>query len=303
MIYLILIFSFFLLIKSADIFCENSSAIAKKFGIPSFIIGMTLVSISTSLPELTVSITSALNGLNDMSVANVTGSNLFNLLCGLGISAIITKLKVDKDTTKQIKISIISSLLLVVSVAGLYFSRLEGLVFLVVFGIYMYSLIKNPKSNSNQDFKMKHSLVITVLLITLSVIGIVVGGDLLVESASQVASQLGMSDNLIGLTVVAVGTSAPEFATSIMAIRKGDNGLALGNIIGSNIFNILFVLGVSSMISPMSIGFVSFIDAIVLLVGTALFFIVTKDKGELKRWHGIVMVLSYVIYIIYTIIR
>ena len=303
MMFLILIFSFLLLIKSADVFTDNASALAKKLGIPSFIIGLTLVSISTSLPELTVSVTSALSGMNDMSIANITGSNLFNLLVGLGVSAILTKLTISKDIMKQVKISIASTLLLIISIAGLYFSRLEGLLFIFVLAIYIYSLIKSKKTDTEEVYEMKHSIPVTILLLILSVAGIIWGGDLLVSSASQVASLLGMSDNLIGLTVVAMGTSAPEFATSIIAVRKGDTELALGNIIGSNIFNILLILGISSIICPMTVSFVSFIDAIVLLISTGLFFIAVKDKGVLKRWYGLVMVLTYVSYIIYTIVR
>ena len=304
MAYFMVLIGFIMLIKGADYFVEGASSIAKRFHIPEMIIGLTIVAMGTSLPELSVSFISALNGQSDMSIANAIGSNIFNLLMILGVSAFIKTLPIKQSSIKDIFILIsATTLLLILSYFGLSLIWFDGLIMLCLFAYFIRKMIKESKDNNNEDATEPLSIIRTVIYIILGAIGIIYGGTLVVDGATAIAKIFGMSDNLIGLTVVALGTSLPEFVTSVMATKKGKLDIAIGNVIGSNIFNILFVLGISSVISPMSIGFVSFIDAIVLLIGTALFFIVTKDKGELKKWHGIVMVLSYVTYIIYTIIR
>jgi cation:H+ antiporter len=238
-----------------------------------------------------------------MSIANAIGSNIFNVLMILGVSAFIKTLPIKESSVGNILVLISATLLLfVLAYFGHSLVWFDGLIMLCLFAYFIRNMIKESKDN-NEEHSEPLPMIKTIIFIVLGAAGIICGGNLVVNGATTIAQTFGMSDNLIGLTVVALGTSLPEFVTSVMATKKGKLDIAIGNVIGSNIFNILFVLGVSSVINPMSIGFVSFIDAIVLLVGTALFFIVTKDKGELKKWHGIVMVMSYVIYIIYTIIR
>ena len=293
-----------LLIKGADYFVDSASAIARKFHIPSMIIGLTIVSIGTSLPELSVSLTSALIGKNDLAVANVVGSNIFNILMGLGVTSIISKLPIEKNTIENDIpfLNIIDSILLMMML-NLTLSRFEGILLiglLIGFLFYIIKPVLNNKEESKEESKLSFK---TILLGILGVVGIILGGDMVVDSASNIAKMFGMSQNLIGLTVVALGTSLPEFVTSVIAGIKGENEIAIGNIIGSNIFNILMILGISSIISPIVISFISVIDIMFMIaIGILLYVFVVKSK-TLKRYQGIVFIFLYIGYISYTIFR
>lgn len=301
-----LLIGFVFLIKGADLFVEGSSSVAKKFKIPSMIIGLTIVAMGTSAPEASVSITSSIIGQNDMSIANVVGSNIFNILMVLGVSALITKLPVKEITIKKdIPFLIALSSLLTIFVFDLKISRIEGFVFIVIFIAFILQLIKEAKFNGeHEDKEIKElPLIKTVCYIIIGIIGIIVGGDLTVDAASAIAIKFGLSENLIGLTIVAVGTSLPEFVTSVVAIRKGETDIAIGNVIGSNIFNILFVLGISSIISPLTVGVVAIIDTLVMIVMTIILYINVKSNSFIIKQHGIMYVILYVTYISYTILR
>ena len=303
--YLFLLVGFLCLIKGADLFVEGSSSIAKKFHIPSMIIGLTIVAMGTSAPEAAVSISSSLIGQNDMSVANVVGSNLFNILVVLGLSAIISKLPVSKNTIKKDTPFLIAICILTFIFAiNLHISLLEGLIFLGIFAWFIYDMIKEAKNNNDEvDDINELSMLKTILYIVIGLIGIVFGGDLTVDAASAIATQFGLSQNLIGLTIVAVGTSLPEFMTSLIATRKGETEIAIGNVIGSNIFNILFVLGIASVISPMTITINAVIDILFMICITVILFINMKTKKFITKKHGICYIVLYITYIIYTILR
>lgn len=317
MSFILLIIGFFFLIKGADLFVDGAASIARKFNIPSMIIGLTIVAMGTSAPEAAVSITSSLSGQNDMSVANVVGSNFFNILVVLGVSSLISKLPVQKNTIKNDTpfLLIVSGLLLVFGI-NKYISRIEGLILLIVFVYFLYSTVKMAKSATNLDSSSDNEIALaesdtttqtpilkTVILSVIGILGIVIGGDMVVDSATSIATLFGMSANLVGLTIVAIGTSLPEFVTSIVAIKKGETEIAIGNVIGSNIFNILLVLGLATFISPITISTLALIDIIFMLCITILLYLFMKKDYSLLKKHGIILVGIYIVYMSYTIIR
>ena len=317
MSFILLIIGFFFLIKGADLFVDGAASIARKFNIPSMIIGLTIVAMGTSAPEAAVSITSSLSGQNDMSVANVVGSNFFNILVVLGVSSLISKLPVQKNTIKKDTpfLLIVSGLLLVFGI-NKYISRIEGLILLIVFVYFLYSTVKMAKSATNLDSSSDNEIALaesdtttqtpilkTVILSVIGILGIVIGGDMVVDSATSIATLLGMSANLVGLTIVAIGTSLPEFVTSIVAIKKGETEIAIGNVIGSNIFNILLVLGLATFISPITISTLALIDIIFMLCITILLYLFMKKDYSLLKKHGIILVGIYIVYMSYTIVR
>ena len=298
----LLIFGFILLIKGADAFVNGASSVAKKIGVPSVVIGMTIVAIGTSLPEAIVSINSSLAGMNDMSIANVVGSNIFNILVGIGVSAFVSNLKISnyKDVFTLLGVST----LLLLSVIDGNLSFLNGIVLLLVFAYFIYNMIKGAKNNKEEvEEQSNKPLWLTIILGVLGLGAVVWGGDLVVNSASAIAMQLGMSENLVGLTIVAVGTSLPEFVTSVIATKKGELDMAVGNILGSNIFNILLILGCASVINPMVVSTVALMDVLFMVISVVLFVLVTYKNKTVSRKLGIPMVLTYVFYIIITIIR
>ena len=301
--YILLLVGFVMLIKGADVFVESASSIAKKFGIPSIVVGLTIVAMGTSAPEFSVSIQSALAGMNDMSIANVVGSNIFNLLVVLGLSSVVNKLKIDnyKDV---ITMFIVGLIMLVCSVDGLL-NGFDGILLLTVFVGYIFGLImKAYKEKQKEEIEEKNRpIFITICLGLIGLIAIVWGGDLVVNSASVIAQQLGMSENLIGLTVVALGTSLPELVTSIVATKKGEVDIAIGNVVGSNIFNMLLILGSASVINPMSVSYFAFLDLLFVIGAMFIFIILTYKDKTLSKAKGIPLVLMYVVYIIFTIIR
>ena len=317
MSFILLIIGFFFLIKGADLFVDGAASIARKFNIPSMIIGLTIVAMGTSAPEAAVSITSSLSGQNDMSVANVVGSNFFNILVVLGVSSLISKLPVQKNTIKKDTpfLLIVSGLLLVFGI-NKYISRIEGLILLIVFVYFLYSTVKMAKSATNLDSSSDNEIALaesdtttqtpilkTVILSVIGILGIVIGGDMVVDSATSIATLFGMSANLVGLTIVAIGTSLPEFVTSIVAIKKGETEIAIGNVIGSNIFNILLVLGLATFISPITISTLALIDIIFMVMITILLYSFMKKDYSLLKKHGIILVGIYIVYMSYTIIR
>lgn len=315
MSFLLLIIGFFFLIKGADLFVEGAASIARKFNVPAMVIGLTIVAMGTSAPEAAVSITSSLAGQNDMSVANVVGSNFFNILVVLGVSAILAKLPVQKDTIKKDTpfLLLVSGLLLLFGL-NLNISRIEGLILLVVFAYFLISTVRSAKNTSStstvetevameMEVSEEVSMPKTILLSILGIVGIVLGGDMVVNSATDIATAFGMSANLVGLTIVAVGTSLPEFVTSVVAIKKGETEIAIGNVIGSNIFNILLVLGLATTIKPIAISMLALTDIIFMVAITVLLYIFMKKDNSLVKKQGFILVAIYIAYMIYTIMR
>ena len=314
--FIILIIGFFLLIKGADIFVDGASSIAKKIGIPSVIVGLTIVSLGTSAPELAVSLISSFNGNNGIAVGNVLGSNLFNTLVVLGGTAIVAPLLIKKSTIKRdyiatLVVTILTCFLIfgVVPKSENMLSRISGIILLVVCVVYMFILVKAAKKDSVKDEENTSEIKMSknILLSLIGVVGIVFGGNLVVDSATNIAYSLGMSEKLVGLTIVAVGTSLPELVTSIVAALKGENDIALGNVLGSNIFNLVLILGASATISPITVLGVMLIDFIILIAVTlfigALIFFNKKDEKRLGRLEGIILVGIYVAYLAYIIMR
>lgn len=299
---ILLLVGFIALIKGADIFVDASSSIAKKFKIPSIIVGLTIVAMGTSLPELSVSVTSSLAGLNDMSIANVTGSNIFNLLIALGVCSTIGKLKISNY--KDVITLLFSCIGLLLFTLNGTLGMIEGILLLVAFTVYILSMMKQAKDNKEEsEDEKQRNIFITVALGILGAIAIVIGGNMVVNSASEIALKLGMSENLVGLTIVALGTSLPEFVTSVMATKKGELSIAIGNIIGSNIFNILLILGVASLISPMIVSVVAICDVMFMVFTVALFIFLTVKEKELNKKSGILLIIMYIVYLMITIIR
>ena len=298
-----LIIGFILLIKGADLFVDSASGIAKRFGIPSLIIGMTIVAMGTSAPELSVSITSAMKGLNDMSIANVVGSNIFNTLMILGVSSLFNKLKIS--SYKDVIAMMMSSTMLAVCCINNKLGVMNGIALLVMFALFMLSQIKDVKNDKAQEVEDEvhhRPMSLTVALGIIGMCAIIGGGNLVVNSASVIATNLGMSENLVGLTIVAMGTSLPEFITSVIATRKGEIDIAVGNVVGSNIFNILFVLGIAGIINPMTVSFVAICDIAILVIVSILILFVTRKK-EINKYNGLMLIALYICYLCYTIIR
>lgn len=303
--YLLLIIGFVLLIKGADFFVEGSSSLARFLKIPSVIIGLTIVAMGTSAPEASVSINAALAGNNDIAVSNIIGSNIFNGLVVVGICAFISGFKTNKDILKRdMPVNILITAILCVMIADGRLSRLEGILLLAGMIFYIVNMILSAlKTRSSYPDEKSMPLYKSLIFIAGGLVSVIFGGNLVVNNASQIAVSFGVSQNFIGLTIVAIGTSLPELVTSIVATRKGDSGLALGNAIGSNIFYILFILGMSATISPLHILSESVIDCVILLVSGILLFVFAYTKKSMNRTEGAICVLSYIGYTAYLFIR
>lgn len=311
----LLIVGFVFLIKGADFFVEGSSAVAKKLRIPSMIIGLTIVAMGTSLPETAVSVSASMHGNNAMAVSNVVGSNIFNLIVVIGMCAIFTPVAVARDSLRvDIPMSLGAAILLLALSAGvnsLTLGRAEGCIlaicFIVYIGFMIRSAMKARLMGAPQQEQQEPAAIMPgwkcILYIVVGVAGIALGGDWVVKSASTIASAFGISQNIIGLTIVAVGTSLPELVTSIVAARKKDVDMALGNALGSNIYNILMVLGVASLLSPISLSMLDIFDIACLIGVTILVWIMAWTRRKLDRKEGIIMVATYVLYMVYICLR
>lgn len=313
---ILLIVGMVLLIKGADWFVSGSSKIAKAMKIPPLVIGLTLVSMGTSAPEASVSIISALNGMNDMSIGNIVGSNIFNTLFILGISSLIVPLAIGKEMKKYdipIMVALYAVLLLFAfAITPLKLDLFESITLLVLFVAYTaFLIIRTKKSRKNagatekteKKEEKKSPLWLNIVLVLLGLAGIIFGGDLVVDNAADIAKTLGMSEVLVGLTIVAVGTSLPELVTSIVASVKKENDIAIGNVIGSNIFNIVFILGLSSTISNLTLDWSTLADMLVMFCSGIIIMIIAFFSKKTTRWQGLIMVLLYIGYLSYIIIR
>lgn len=295
---------FLLLVKGADVFVDSASGVAKKLGVSPLVIGLTIVAFGTSLPELAVSVTAALSGSNEIAVGNVTGSNIFNLLVVAGVSAIIAPLTIDRFLIKRDwPASILAAALLgVFLLFGNDISRLEAVILLVIFAIMLFLQLRNAKSAEEARQTDDRKPILLALLLVLGIAGIILGGEFAVEGASGLARAIGWSESLIGLTIVAIGTSLPELVTSIVAARRGENEIAMGNVIGSNLFNILCILGISAFLSPITVAHAAVIDAAFLVVVSVVFWLVARF-AKIGKAAGTAMVLTYVGYMVYIINR
>ncbi len=306
MVYIFLIAGFILLIKGADFFVEGSSSVAKRLRVPSLIIGMTIVAMGTSLPECSVSINASIAGSNGLAISNAIGSNIFNLMMVCGVCALFSPLPVDVGTLKkEFPFSmIVSVILLVLGWIGMVLGHIDGVILTVIFAAFLYWMVnsaRKARASSKQQEEEYEILPIwkCIFYIVGGMVAIIIGGDVVVDSATEIAHTFNLSDNLIGLTIVAMGTSLPELVTSVVAAKKNEADLAFGNVIGSNIFNILLVLGVAAAISPIEFAMENFIDGVVLVLMSVVVWIFSYSKHKIERGEGIVMVLMYAAYMVY----
>ena len=292
---------------------DGASSVAKKMRIPAFVIGLTIVAFGTSAPELAVSITAAMKGSNDIAIGNVVGSNIFNTLVVLGASAAITPIVVEKGMIKKdYPLSIFAAVLLgILSLDTILFKkaemslgRMDGIILLIAFAGFMYMTVKAGLENRTEEEEVEAMpMMKSLIFIVLGLVGIVIGGDVSVEGAKEIARFFGLSEAIIGLTIVALGTSLPELVTSVIAARKGESDIAVGNVIGSNIFNIFLILGTSSTILPMTISSTYLYDMIMLMAVMVLTYLPIAKTKKVTRGMGITMVLVYVAYTVYLIMR
>ena len=303
----LLLVGFVFLIKGSDFFVDGASSIASILKIPTIIVGLTIVAFGTSAPEAAVSITSSLTGSNAMAVSNVIGSNLFNILMVIGVAALLSDLLMEKSVlNKDLPFLVgITVLLAIFIFVGWNISSIEGIILLIILAVYIFNLVKNARKSEEGSVveKPKFSLPKSIIFILVGLAGIIIGGDLVVNSASDIAIALGMSETLVGLTIVAIGTSLPELVTSLTALKKGENQLVIGNVIGSNIFNILFVLGASSAISAIPLDSSMLIDVLFMIFVTILCFIFGKTQEKYDKKEGIILVLLFVAYMAFAILR
>ena len=304
--YGLLVVGFVLLIKGADFFVEGSSSVAKLLRVPSVIIGLTIVALGTSAPEAAVSVTAGLSGSNDIALGNVLGSNLFNLLVVVGVCALIKRFVPDESIMKRdFGISILAAVLLFIFILDQKLGRVEGLILLTGMAAYIIMTVRVAIKNREEAEEEIKTLspVMSILYIVGGVAAVILGGDMVVDNASAIAAEFGLSQNLIALTIVAIGTSLPELVTSIVAAKKGESGLALGNVVGSNIFNILLILGMSSGVHAITVSQESVIDVIVLIIMSIAVFLGCRIKGSMGKAGGAATVLAYLVYTVYIIMR
>ena len=320
---LLLAVGFAFLVKGADFFVEGSSSIAKKLKVPPIIIGLTIVAMGTSLPETAVSVTASLVQNNELAVSNVVGSNIFNLMFVIGVCSILTPIMVQKATVvRDIPLSLGCALFLLVlgisglgDKAGMTLGHADGVIFLIVFAGYIFTMVRSAmkaraagqkveiEGVEECDNMKELSYGKSILFLIVGAAAIAFGGDLTVDTASRIAIELGMSQTLVGLTIVSIGTSLPELVTSVVAARKYEVDMAVGNAVGSNIFNILMVLGISSAISPVALIWENIIDIVLLMVFSVMVWIFAGTRKKIERKEGIIMVVVYLVYCAYIIAR
>ncbi|MBF6596866.1 MAG: calcium/sodium antiporter [Fermentimonas sp.] len=303
-----LLISLLILYYGAEGLVFGASSLAKRLGISALVIGLTIVSLGTSLPELVVSVKAALHGQSALSVGNVLGSNLFNIGIILGLSAIIYPLLAKKQLLKfDVPVMILTSVLFLLLFLDSRISRIEALLLTLLFLTYtIYLLVsskksKKSKSNTDQDddIKLTKHWSLDIIFIVVGLIALVYGSDLLVVNAIIIAERLGMSEAMIGLTIVAAGTSMPELATSVVAAIKKRSDIAIGNIVGSNIFNILLILGVTGLVHPISTPQINYIDSLVVVAIGILLWLFMKKSASIRRWQGATFLVLYVLYIVF----
>ncbi len=319
---MILAAGFFALVKGADIFVDASAALARSFKVPALIIGLTIVALGTSAPELAVSTSAALQGANEIALSNVVGSNIFNLLCVLGVCAVICPVPVNRGILRRdFPIAIGSTLFVLLAAGGMglfsgkmagigmnevvgVVSRIMGVMLAAAFLIYIGYLIIDAKKNPGKEEEGENTPIRkSIVFIMLGLLFIVSGGQAVVYSAKEIARAAGMTETLIGLTIVAVGTSLPELVTSIVAAKKGQTELAVGNVVGSNIFNLMFILGISAMITPVAVNAASVYDMFILILISVLTLLFSCTAKKIGRIEGGVMVIAYAADVVFAVMR
>lgn len=297
---IMLIVGFVLLVKGADFFVDGASSIAARYGIPQLVIGLTIVAMGTSFPEAAVSITAALKGSAGITIGNVIGSNILNVAIILGLASIIVPIRIKKSTIKrELPFSMIITILLVLFGLNGKVSRLDGILLWIAFLFYLYYVYQMSKHSQEQEDIKVMSLGKSLIYVVIGLACILFGSDLAVDGATQIARIFGMSERFIGLTIVALGTSLPELVTSVSAAKKGNADIAIGNIVGSNIFNILFVVGTSALIIPVPFETRFIVDGIMAFIVLLVLWLCVRKNKVLERKHGILLLGIYLGYFIY----
>lgn len=300
----IIIIGVAMVLKGADFLTEGAAALARRVNIPEIVIGLTIVAAGTSAPELFVSLVSALKGTPDLAVGNVVGSNTMNCMLIVGCAAMVAPMTISRSTVKKdIPFAVGASVLLMLLALNSFLGRFDGILLLAGFVSFMvYSLrqAKNGQGDATTEEKQQNPWL-SVLYIVLGLVGLVIGSNLFVDHASSLALALGISEGVVGLTVVAGGTSLPELATSVVAARKGQSAIAIGNVIGSNVFNILLILGLTATISPLQIEGITTIDMAVMLISVTLVWLFSFTRYTVERWEGAALVGGYLVYLAWLI--
>ena len=300
----IIVIGIFCVLKGADFLTEGAAALARRVNIPEIVIGLTIVAAGTSAPELFVSLVSALKGTPDLAVGNVVGSNTMNCMLIVGCAAMVAPMTISRSTVKKdIPCAVGASVLLMLLALNSFLGRFDGILLLAGFVSFMvYSLrqAKNGQGDAPTEEKQQNPWM-SALFIVLGLVGLVIGSNLFVDHASNLALALGISEGVVGLTVVAGGTSLPELATSVVAARKGQSAIAIGNVIGSNVFNILLILGLTATISPLQIEGITTIDMAVMLISVTLVWLFSFTRYTVERWEGAALVGGYLVYLAWLI--
>lgn len=319
MTYILLVIGFLLLIKGADFFVDGASKIARTLHVSPLLIGLTIVAFGTSSPEATVSIVSALEGNAGVAMGNVLGSNIFNITVVVGITALLNPLQVENETIrKEIPFALLASVAALILISDIslqsmdanYITRGDGFILLLFFAVFLYYIFEvarksrvKAKQESNEINSEKPAWAKNITITVGGLLAIIFGGELVVKNATEIALMFGMSETLVGLTIVAIGTSLPELITSITAAVKKQSEIALGNIIGSNIFNIYFVLGTASVISPLNVDNKLIVDVLVMIGLTILLLVFSRTHFKVAKLEGVILAGFYIFYMVYIIIR
>lgn len=299
----IIIIGIYIVLKGADLLTEGAVSLAQRMDMPKMLIGLTVVAVGTSMPEFFVSVTSALQGTTDLAVTNVVGSNIFNVLLIAGVSAAVSPMVISRSTVRRdIPVAILASFLLLGF--GIYggIPRWAGILFLAFLVVYTLFAIRTATPDENSETVMKsYTLTGAIGRVVIGFAGLVVGSDCFVSSATDVAAMLGVSEAVIGLTIVAGGTSLPELATSVVAARKGQSAIAMGNVIGSCVYNILLIIGVTGVIAPMTINGLTIVDFSMMMVSIALLWLFSFTRYKVERWEGWLMIAIFACYLTWLI--
>ena len=303
---LFIILGVWCVLKGADYLTEGAAAVARRMHIPEMIIGLTIVAAGTSAPELFVSVVSALKGTSDMAVGNVVGSNIMNTMLIVGVAAMVAPMKISKNTVKKdLPFTVAASMLLLFLAFDHFLGHVGGFMLLAGFALFMaysiYSASRSPEHDSN-DLVVQMSKLKSAIFVLGGLLLLIVGSNVFVDHASQLAFSMGISEGVVGLTVVAGGTSLPELATTVVAARKGQSALAIGNVIGSNVFNILLILGLTATIHPLQIEAITTIDMAVMLLSVSFVWIFCFTRLKVERWEGATLLVGYLAYLIWLIV-
>lgn len=298
----LLVMGLVVVLKGADWLTDGAVNIASRFGVSQMVIGLTIVAMGTSMPELCVSMVSALKGTPDLAVGNVVGSNTLNTLLIVGCSALVAPIMVKRSSVRRdIPFAVLASLLMLIFCLDGGIDRLDAALLFILFAVFMFVTVKYGKNEGTERKTTAAPLGKAALLLVVGLVCLILGSNLFVDNASFIASTLGVSDAVIGLTIVAGGTSLPELATSMVSAKKGNSDIAIGNVIGSNVFNILMIIGVTGLVKPMHIKGITSLDLIVMLASMLLLWFFCRTTYKVKRWEGAVLAISYIAYLAWLI--